>query len=85
MRTVGEAMRAMKATANDPQSNICRHPADFTMFEIGEYDDSTGKIKSHSAFINLGLGVEFKDKPASEMTLPMGAPKKVQPAAQATA
>lgn len=60
LRTRGEALRGFQEVCNDPQSQISKYPADFTLFEIGEYDQVTGKISLHVAPVSLGTGVEFK-------------------------
>lgn len=36
-----------------------KHPADFTLFYVADYDDSNGKILPLTAFDNLGNGVDF--------------------------
>lgn len=56
----GAALRAWQEAANDPQSNIGKHPADFSMFEIGVWDDESGIITMHEAKINLGTALEFR-------------------------
>ena len=60
MLNKGAALRAWQDAANDQQSNIGKHPADYTMFEIGEWDDETGQVKMHPTKINLGTALEFK-------------------------
>lgn len=39
-----EALRALEDITTDPQSRINKHPADFSMHLIGEWDDRSGKI-----------------------------------------
>ena len=39
MKTKGEAVRGFEDVANDKNSAIGRHPEDYTLFELGEYDD----------------------------------------------
>lgn len=56
----GEALREFTNAANDPQSQIGRHPGDYSMFELGEYDDTTAVFHPHSSKINLGTAIEFK-------------------------
>lgn len=56
----GAAMRAWGEAANDTQSNIGKHPADFTMFHIAEWDDETGTLTMLKAKENLGTALEFK-------------------------
>lgn len=56
----GAALRAWIDACNDPNTQIFKHPGDFTMFEIGEWDDEKGEIKMHPAKISLGVATEFK-------------------------
>lgn len=56
----GTALRAWQDACNDAQSNVGKHPADFTMFEIGSWDDETGQITMHAAPISLGNALEFQ-------------------------
>lgn len=60
VQTKGQALRAFTDEANNPDSNICRHAADFTLFEIGEYDQLTGNIQTYDIKTNLGCAIEFK-------------------------
>jgi len=60
MRTKGEALRAWQQAVNDEQTQFSKYPSDFTLFEIGEYDDSTGTVVMHEAKISLGSALEFK-------------------------
>lgn len=39
-----EAIRDFTQAANDPQSTISKFPEDFDLFELGTYDNLTGKI-----------------------------------------
>jgi len=67
--TKGAALRMWADTVADPKTQFSRHPADFTLFEIGDYDDSNGRLSSHEAKINLGTALEHKPKTAE--TIPM--------------
>lgn len=69
MRGKGEALRAWASTVNDSQTQFCKHPSDFTLFEIGEYDDTMGVIKMYEAKISLGLALDYKEK--AEDSLPL--------------
>lgn len=66
MATKGQALRAFTDNVNDPQSQLNRHPEDFTLFEIGEYDDHTGEYIMAKVKTALGVALEFKkdDKPS---------------------
>lgn len=53
------AIRSFSVTANDPQSNVSRFPADFSLHHIGEYDDETGVLTPQKPN-NLGLAAQFQ-------------------------
>lgn len=36
-----------------------KHPNDFVLFEIAEFDDQTGEITPHKQNINLGLAIDY--------------------------
>jgi len=44
--TRGVAVRQFQELVNNPETTINKHPDDFTLFEIGSFDDNTGEIKS---------------------------------------
>lgn len=60
MITKGEALRGFADVANDPQTQICKYPADFTLFELGEFNEQNADFHIHEAKINLGTANEFK-------------------------
>lgn len=68
-RSTGEALRSFETTVNDPQSNLCRHPADFTLFEIGEFQEEDGTIAPYSAKKSLGLALDFKKQPQEQLPM----------------
>lgn len=54
----GVAIRMVMDLVSDPQTTINRHPDDYTLFEIGTFDDSNGVLTS-SAPVNLGVAASF--------------------------
>lgn len=64
----GAALRAWEDAANDQNSNIGKHPGDYTMFQIAEWDDESGTITMLPAKINLGNALEFVGRHDSSMT-----------------
>lgn len=40
----GQAIRAFEDAVNDPQSPFNKHPEDFSLFHLGEWNDITGVI-----------------------------------------
>jgi len=53
------ALRSFSDALAEPQSGFAQHPEDFTLFEIGEWDESEGKLKSHEAKVSLGCALEY--------------------------
>lgn len=58
-RSKGEAIRNVMTVLQDKKSAIGMYPADFTLFELGVFDDETGVTLSHDSPISLGVLVEF--------------------------
>lgn len=61
MRTKGEAIRAMQELANDQKHDFAKYSEDYTLFEIGTYDDETGTYEMLKSKLSLGNGIEFKN------------------------
>jgi hypothetical protein len=53
------AQRAFSDAASDSSHQFRKHPTDFTLFKIGEYDDSTGTLSPLAKHVNLGLASQF--------------------------
>lgn len=60
LKSTGEAIRDFATASKDPQTKIQKHPADFTLFEIGEYNELTGEITQLQAHKNLGKALEYQ-------------------------
>lgn len=58
-RNAAEAIRAFETECNAPESQLCKYPQDFVLFEIGEYDDETGILTSETAHISLGSALQY--------------------------
>lgn len=58
MPTTGQALRAFGDEVNNPQSTINKHPADFRLFKLGDFDDNSGVIVSKNAEF-LANAVDF--------------------------
>nr|QJB19163.1 MAG: nonstructural protein [Microvirus sp.] len=69
MRSKGEALRSWQQVANDESTSMCKFPGDFSLFEIGEFDDENAEIKMHDSKMNLGTALEFKNKPTEQLPL----------------
>lgn len=63
MLNKGEALRSWEEVANDDTKAICRHPQDFTLFEVGTFEDTLPEINMYKAPESLGLASNFKRLP----------------------
>lgn len=59
-KTKALAIRSFQEAANDPKHQFSQYPADYTLFEIGEFDDNSGLFKSLEQRVNLGSALEHK-------------------------
>jgi hypothetical protein len=48
-----QAMRSMQDAVNDPQSDFAKHPADYELYHIAEFDDQTGQFNNLEEPIRL--------------------------------
>lgn len=68
-RSSAEALRSFETAVNDPQSTFSRYPTDFTLFELGEFDDASATITLHEAKRPLAGALELVKR--SEAPLPL--------------
>ena len=61
LRSKGEALRGFSDIVNDDKAknDIARHPDDFTLFYLGEFDMINGQFSPLKAHESLGTGVDF--------------------------
>lgn len=45
--TMPAAMRSISEVVNDPQHTFAKHAADYSLYALGEYDDTSGVIVGH--------------------------------------
>lgn len=55
----GSAIRAFGDIARDKQHPIGAHPEDYTLFELGEWDDKSAQFTFLKAPVSLGLAIEL--------------------------
>lgn len=63
--STGVAMRAIQMSVNKPGTGFYESPGDFTFFEVGTYDSTTGDVEMYDARRNLGTALEFKKEEAT--------------------
>lgn len=44
--TRGLAVRSFQEAVNDPASPFAKYPDDFTLFQVGSFDDNTGRLSA---------------------------------------
>jgi len=55
----GQAIRSFEDAVNDPQTSFNKHPEDYSLFKLGEFDDQSGIIKStNPEFIEEALNLK---------------------------
>ena len=67
MQSKGAAIRAITECLNDPKHQFAKYPADYTLFEIGSWDDSNCKFDLHKAPVSLGVLLEFRSEKVMEL------------------
>lgn len=59
-RTTAEGLRTFQTLAQDDSNSVGKFPEDFSFFELGEYDERTGRFNIYASPNNLGLAAQFK-------------------------
>lgn len=55
----GAAVRMFESAAADREHHFHKHAADFTLFEIGAFNEDTGQLTALLSHINLGNALTF--------------------------
>lgn len=61
----GQAMRNFGDAVADPQSPLSKHPGDYKLMRLAEWDDSSGAFISEGNPVQLCTGSDFVSAPAS--------------------
>lgn len=61
----GEAVRMFKDAANDPNTMVGRHPADYRLYCIGMWDDEQGTFENRTPKTSMGYGNDYVAIPNS--------------------
>lgn len=59
-QATGQAVRSFSDSIQNPESEFAKHPDDYTLFHLGEFDVRTGQLELLKAPVSLGCGVNFK-------------------------
>ncbi|QXP07837.1 MAG: nonstructural protein [Arizlama microvirus] len=60
MQSRGVAIRQFGAAAADDKHDFCRFAEDYTLFELGDYDERYASFNLHQTPISLGKASELK-------------------------
>lgn len=80
VKSNGIALRAFTDAANDTQTELYKHPGDYTLFCVGEFNEETGEMVPYAAKINLGMASEVKKQMTFEKLqaqLPLNKPQAI--------
>lgn len=62
MKSKGEVIRALTTLVEDHTHNFCKYSADFTLFELGEWDEAKGRFTLHATPVSILILQELKYK-----------------------
>ena len=54
------AQRTFSDATNDPNSLFNKHPTDFVLFQVGEWDDQKGTLIAAETQENMGMADSYK-------------------------
>lgn len=58
--TAGTAIRMFTASINTPDHEFHKYSADYTLFELGSWNEDTGKFTLHKAPRTLGNAIQYR-------------------------
>lgn len=60
----GQAVRDFADQVNNPEiKTLFNHPEDYTLYEVGRFNESEGVVESYTEIVNLGAGSSYKQGP----------------------
>lgn len=60
--TTGFAVRSFQDEVKNPESPMWKHPEDFVLFELGTFDEDTGRCENLPAPRQLVRAIDLKEK-----------------------
>lgn len=61
--------RAFSDVVNDPSGSVFKHPDDYTLYQVGTFDDSTGVVTPHTTPEHVASARSLLAKQGGEETL----------------
>jgi len=65
-RNKGEMLRNFADAVSDPKSNLAKHPTDYSLHELGTFDDDKCKFSLLNAPVRLCLASDFVKASSAE-------------------
>lgn len=65
-KTAALAIRAFEIVANEQGHQFNKYGEDYTLFEIGEYDEANAYIKAYAVLLPLGNALEMRRDTSEE-------------------
>lgn len=62
VRAQGEAIRWFQDEINNRENPMNKHPEDYDLYELGVWDDHTGKLTPHDEPRQLAIGKQLTTK-----------------------
>jgi len=62
MQTNLQAIRGFADLVNDEKSSLNKHPEDYRLFELGDYDEESGTFKNTEQPVLLAEAMEYTKK-----------------------
>lgn len=62
----GIATRMLATWANNPESTICKYPSDFTLYEVGSWNDGQAKFDTITPPKFIAKASEYKERDVAE-------------------
>lgn len=59
LRSKGEAVRVFTETVNSPDHQFAKNPEDFTLFELGDWNEENANFILYPTPISVGVAIEF--------------------------
>lgn len=64
----GSAIRAFEDVINETGNQLSKHPEDYVLYELADFNDQTGEFINATPVKMLGAGVDFvKSKPIFQL------------------
>lgn len=58
---IAQAVRTFGDCATDPKHEFGKHPEDYTLFQLGDFDSSSGVMEVNGALLYVVSGIEVRN------------------------